>query len=344
MSTNSSQGESTTKRHSVQSIINRYQKSSSRRSVWQIIDSIVPYLGILVLMYFSMRFSYWITLALTPFAAGFLIRVFIIFHDCGHGSFFKSKKANHFWGVVSGILTMTPYYSWRQRHAMHHATSGDLDRRGVGDVWTMTVKEYMEASRSMRFKYRFYRNPIVLHFLGPLQILLIQNRRVPKDATKKERNSILGTDLALLLVVLAAIFTIGLKAYLLIQIPVYMIGTAFGIWLFYVQHQFEGVYWERHENWDFIAASLDGSSYYELPKVVQWFSGNIGFHHIHHLNARIPNYYLEKCHDEIVHLRPIKSVRFWRSLKSLQFRLWDEDANKLVGFSRLRSLQQQEPA
>jgi len=322
--------------------MSRHQKPSSKRAIWQIINSIVPYLGLVVLMYLALQVSFWLTLGLAVPTAGFLIRIFIIFHDCGHRSFFKSRKANHIWGVITGVITFTPFYAWRQRHAVHHATSGDLDRRGVGDVWTMTVKEYLEAPLRKKIEYRIYRNPLAMHFLGPIQILLIQNRRFPPKATKRDRNSVIGTNLAILGIILLASLTVGIKAYALIQLPIYLIGTAAGIWLFYVQHQYEGVYWERHESWDFISASLDGSSFYRLPKVLQWFSGNIGFHHIHHLDSRIPNYHLEKCHDEIVVFRPIGSINFWRSLKSLNFRLWDEEGSKLVGFGHLRSLKRKQ--
>jgi omega-6 fatty acid desaturase (delta-12 desaturase) len=278
-------------------------------------------------------------LGLAVVASGFLIRTFIIFHDCGHGSFFKSRKAMNFWGAVTGVITFTPFYSWSMRHAIHHATSGDLDQRGVGDVWTMTVKEYLESSRLKKFKYRFYRHPLGMFVLGPLQVLLIQNRRVPKDATPRERRSILLTDLALGVIVVTAALTIGIKAYLMIQIPIILLGLSMGIWLFYVQHQFEGVYWERTENWDYVTASLEGSSYYKLPRVIQWFTGNIGFHHIHHLNERIPNYNLQRCHHAIEELKAIPTITFWGSLKAVNYRLWDEDNRKLVGFSHLRRLQ-----
>ncbi|MBK7090526.1 MAG: fatty acid desaturase [bacterium] len=323
----------------LQKIVSRHQKPSRLRSSWQLINSIGPYLGLVVLMYYSLEMSYWVTLGLAVLAAGFLIRTFIIFHDCGHGSFFKSKKAMNFWGAITGVITFTPYYSWNMRHAIHHATSGDLDQRGVGDVWTMTVKEYLEAAPMDRFKYRFYRHPLGMFILGPLQVLLIKNRRVPKDATPQERSSILWTNAALAVIVAVAALTIGIKAYLLIQVPIILIGLSLGIWLFYVQHQFEGVYWERSENWDYVTASLEGSSYYKLPRVFQWFTGNIGFHHIHHLNERIPNYNLPRCHAAIEELKPIPTITFFKSLKAMRYRLWDEENRQLVGFGHLRNLE-----
>lgn len=286
----------------------------------------------MIAMYYSMQVSYWLTLALSIPAAGFLIRVFIIFHDCGHGSFFKSKTANHIWGTLTGILTFTPYDLWRRKHAIHHGTSGNLDQRGEGDIWTMTVSEYRAANRSTRFKYRMCRNPFVLLILGPLHVLLIHNRRSPGDATRKGRRSVWIGNIAILSMLTAAWFTIGIKSFILIQLPVYWLGYSLGIWLFYVQHQFEDVYWERQEAWDHISASLDGSSFYKLPRIMQWFTGNIGYHHIHHLSSRIPSYYLPRCHHDILRVRPIKAVTILASLKALRYRLWDEEGHQLVGF------------
>lgn len=336
MSVNAPDGGSPAKEVTLQKIVARFQKPCKKRSSWQVINSFVPYLGLVVLMYYSLSISYFLTLGLAIIAAGFLIRIFIIFHDCGHGSFLKSKKAMNVIGAIAGVLTFTPYYSWKSRHAIHHATSGDLDKRGVGDVWTMTVEEYRAADKSLRFKYRFYRHPLGMFVLGPLQVLLIQNRRVPKDADARETRSILLTNLAIATVVVVSSLTIGFPAYVMIQLPIILIGLSMGIWLFYVQHQFEGVYWERSENWDYVMASLEGSSYYKLPRVIQWFTGNIGFHHIHHLNERIPNYNLPKCHAAVEHLRPIPTVTFWRSLQAARYRLWDEENRQLVGFDHLK--------
>jgi omega-6 fatty acid desaturase (delta-12 desaturase) len=289
-------------------------------------------------MYLSLGVSYWLTLALAVLAAGFLVRGFIILHDCGHGSFFKSQKANDILGVIIGILTFTPYYYWRHDHAVHHASAGDLDRRVVGDIWMLTVKEYLELSRWKRFAYRLYRNPLVMFGIGPIFTFLITYRFAGHTAGKRERRNVYQTNLAILAIVVLMSLTIGVEAYVLVQLPIMMIASAVGVWMFYVQHQFEGVYWERHENWDYVTAALDGSSFYKLPKVLQWFTGNIGFHHIHHLSPRIPNYSLEKCYNENAIFQEIKQTTLLSSLKSLTFRLWDEEPRKLVGFGHVKTL------
>jgi len=315
----------------------RHQTPSLRSSVWQLTNSLIPYFVLWGLMVWALSISYWITLALAALAAGFLVRIFIIFHDCGHGSFFRSRRANTFWGVVTGVLTFTPYQQWRHNHAVHHATSGDLDRRGKGDIWTLTVREYRESSRRRRLAYRLVRNPIVLFLVAPLYLFLIQYRLPSRGAGKRERRSVYWMDATLLAIVAVMGVTLGIKTFLWIQLPVSMLATTAGIWLFYVQHQFEGVYWERGEHWDFVGAALNGSSFYKLPKVLQWFSGNIGFHHIHHLSPGIPNYNLEKCHREDPVFQAVQAVTLWSSMKSLSFRLWDEQRRKLVGYGRLRA-------
>ena len=310
-----------------------FQHADTRRSAWQLVDSLIPYLVLWILMYWSLSISYWLTLALAVLAAGFMVRLFIIFHDCGHGSFFASQRANDAVGILTGILTFTAYYDWRHSHAVHHATAGDLDRRGTGDVFTMTVDEYLDASWWKRLAYRLYRFPPVMFGIGPSVVFLIVQRFPIRVAGQRERNSVLWTDLALLVILVAAALTIGWQAYLLIQIPIMVIGGAAGVWLFYIQHQFEGVYWERHEKWDFVAVALQGSSFYKLPRVLQWFTGNIGFHHIHHLSPRIPNYNLEPCHNASPLFQAVPPITIRSSLKSLGLRLWDERSRHLVGFS-----------
>lgn len=310
-----------------------FQYADPRRSLWQLVNSLAPYFVLWALMYWSLSISYWLTLALSVLAAGFMVRLFIIFHDCGHGSFFASQRANDAVGVFTGILTFTAYYDWRHSHAVHHATAGDLDRRGMGDIFTMTVDEYLDASWEKRLVYRVYRCPPVMFGIGPSFLFLIVQRFPIRVAGKRERNSVFWTDLALLLIVGAAALTIGWQAYLLIQLPIMVIGGAAGVWLFYIQHQFEGVYWQRHEKWDYVAAALQGSSFYKLPRVLQWFTGNIGFHHVHHLSPRIPNYNLEPCHNSSPLFQAVKPITIPSSLKSLKLRLWDERAHCLVGFS-----------
>ena len=300
-----------------------------RRSIWQLTNSLIPYLALWGLMIWTLPISYWITLALAVVAAGFLVRTFIIFHDCGHGSFFQSRRANRLTEFVTGVLTFTPYRQWRYRHALHHATSGDLDRRDTGDVWTLTVREYLAASRWKRLAYRLVRNPLVLFLLAPLYLFLIHYRFPSRAAGRRERMGVHWTNGALLAILVLMSLTIGIKAYLLIQLPMILIASAAGVWLFYVQHQFEGVQWERRADWDFTEAALRGSSFYKLPRVLQWFTGNIGFHHIHHLSPAIPNYNLERCYREIPMFRQVKPLTLWGSMKSLSLRLWDEQQKKM---------------
>jgi omega-6 fatty acid desaturase (delta-12 desaturase) len=317
----------------------KYQQSDTRRSYWQVVNTLLPYFVLWYLMYRSLAVSYWLTLLLAIPAAGFMVRTFIIFHDCGHGSFFNSRKANDVLGFITGVLTFTPYYHWRHDHAIHHATAGDLDRRGVGDVMVLTVDEYLELPSWKRLGYRFLRNPFVMFAVGPLIVFLIVHRFAHRTAGKRERYSVIWTNLILLGILVFMGLTIGIKAFVLVHLPILVLGTSFGVWLFYVQHQFEGVYWERHENWSFSAAGLQGSSFYQLPKLLQWFTGNIGFHHIHHLSPRIPNYFLERCHNENPVFDQVKPLTFLSSLKSLTFRLWDEKNRKLVGYSHLKIAQ-----
>jgi omega-6 fatty acid desaturase (delta-12 desaturase) len=323
-------------------IVARYQKPSVARATWQILNTIVPYLGLWCLMWLSLRVSWWLTIPLAVLAGGFLVRTFIIFHDCGHGSFFKSQTANHILGAITGVLTFTPYYHWRWEHAIHHSSAGDLDRRGTGDVWTLTVQEYLEASRWKRFAYRLARNPLVLFVLAPLGLFLVKQRVPSLKAPARERYSVYWTNLGLGAVAAGLIWLFGLKAYLILQLTVLLVAGSTGVWLFYVQHQFEGVYWERGENWDYAQAALQGSSFYKLPKVLQWFSGNIGYHHIHHLSPRIPNYHLEKCHQAEPLFQTVKPVTFFASFKSFTFRLWDEQRRRLVGYGHLRKVRKQQ--
>jgi acyl-lipid omega-6 desaturase (Delta-12 desaturase) len=323
-------------------VVARYQKSEVWPGVWQVANSLIPYAALWCLMFFALRISWWLTLPLGLLAAGFLVRIFIIFHDCGHGSFLPSRKANDILGFITGVLTLTPYYHWRWEHGLHHATSGDLDRRGVGDVWTLTVQEYLEASRWKRFAYRLARNPVVLFGLAPLFLFFVKMRFPAAKAPRRERHSVAWTNLAVVGVAAGMSLIFGLKAYLLLQVLITMVSGMAGVWLFYVQHQFEGAYWERSSDWDYATAALKGSSFYKLPKVLQWFSGNIGFHHIHHLSPRIPNYYLEKCHRAEPLFQMVKPVTFFASFKSLTFRLWDEQRQRLVGYGAVRVLRKQQ--
>ncbi len=322
-------------------IVAKYQKPSTWRAIWQIIDTLIPYGLIWYLMYRCLTVSWWLVVPLAVLAGALLVRVFIIFHDCGHGSFFKSRMANDIVGFLAGVLTFTPYYHWRWEHALHHSSAGDLDRRGTGDVWTLTVQEYLESSRWKKFAYRLARNPIVLFGIAPLFLFLIKQRFPSPEANRRERNSVHAMNLAILGMAAGLSWIFGIKAYVLIQLIVLMTAGGAGVWLFYVQHQFEDVYWERGEDWSYVAAALQGSSFYKLPRVLQWFSGNIGFHHIHHLSPRIPNYYLEKCHKADPLFQQVKPITLFASFKSFSFRLWDEKRRKLVGYRHLKTLRKQ---
>jgi omega-6 fatty acid desaturase (delta-12 desaturase) len=318
-------------------VVARYQKPSVRQAVWQVLNTVVPFIGTWILMYFSIQVSWLLTLPLAVLAGGLLIRTFILFHDCCHGSFFKSQAANDALGRVTGLLTLTPYFHWRWEHALHHATSSNLNRRGIGDIWTMTVREYREASRLKRIAYRVVRNPVILFGVGPLVLFFVLHRMVSPQAPLRERRSAHLTNLGVALMFAGLIALFGLKEFLFIQITILLVGGGAGVWLFYVQHQFEDTYWETDKNWDFVAAAVRGSSYYRLPKWLQWFSGNIGFHHIHHLSSRIPNYHLERCHNSEPLFQAVPAMTLSRSLKSLKLRLWDEERRKLVGYEMLQS-------
>jgi omega-6 fatty acid desaturase (delta-12 desaturase) len=317
-------------------IVAQFQKPSTPRALWQITNTLVPYAALWYLMYLSRTISWWLVVPLAILAGAFLVRIFIIFHDCGHGSYFKSRWANDLTGFLTGVLTFTPYYHWRWEHNIHHASSGHLDKRGVGDIWTLTVQEYLEASRWKRFAYRLARNPFILFGLAPVYLFLFRQRLSSPKATPRERHSVYAMNIAILAMAIALSLKFGWLHYIIIQSIILMVGGGLGVWLFYVQHQFEGVYWEREEDWDYTMAALQGSSFYKLPKILQWFSGNIGFHHIHHLSSRIPNYNLERCHRADPLFQQVSPVTLFASFKSLTFRLWDEQRRKLVGYRHLK--------
>lgn len=330
--------ETNAKRAQWKDIVATYQQPSRARAAWQMINTFGSYAALWWLIYLSLPISWWLVVPLAILAGGFVVRIFIIFHDCGHGSYFKSRRANDVVGFIAGVLTFTPYYHWRWEHNVHHATSGHLDKRGVGDIWTMTVQEYLEASRWKRFAYRLARNPFVLFVIAPLYVFLVRQRFPSSKANPRERMSVWWMNLAIVALAAALSFVFGLKNYLLIQLIIISVAGSAGVWLFYVQHQFEDVYWERGEDWDYTRAALEGSSFYKLPKILQWFSGNIGFHHIHHLSSRIPNYNLEACHNAHTLFDSVKPITLLLSFKSLTFRLWDENARRLVSFRHLRKI------
>jgi acyl-lipid omega-6 desaturase (Delta-12 desaturase) len=316
----------------------QYAKPDLRQAVLQTIDTFIPYCALWVVLVYMVVNKYpfvWIV-PLMFLASFFLVRIFIFLHDCAHGSFFASHRANTILGYVTGILTFTAFTYWQHNHLVHHGTYADLDRRGVGDIWTLTVEEYRAASRMKRLAYRLYRNPFVFLGIGPGYAFLIAQRFVPLWGGKNKRLSGTVTNVVVLMILVAASLTIGLRTYLVIQLPVFLMAGSIGVWLFYVQHQFEGVYWSRHETWDPAKAALKGSSYYKLPKVLQWFTGNIGLHHVHHVLPRIPNYWLQQSHDESHIMQTVMPLTIPESLKSLSLNLWDEKQQKLVSFRSLR--------
>ena len=323
-------------------IVARYQHSSITRALWQLATTLIPYFLLWYVMYHAMEISLWLTIPLAVLAGGFLMRLFIIFHDCGHGSYFSSRRANDIVGFIMGALTYTPYEHWRWQHAIHHGTAGHLDKRGTGDIWTMTVQEYLEASRWRRFAYGLSRNPLVLFVLAPLYLVLINHRCSSPGAGPRQRRSVWWTNLVFVGAVVSMSWIFGFGPYLLIQSTIMLVAGAAGIWLFYVQHQFEDAYWERGDDWDYTAAALRGSSFYKLPRVLQWFSANIGFHHIHHLSPRIPNYNLQKCHDGERFFQQVKPITLWASLQCLTFHFWDERSRKLVGYAHVRRIRREQ--
>jgi omega-6 fatty acid desaturase (delta-12 desaturase) len=288
-------------------------------------------------MYFTMSISWPLTFGLCALASLFLMRLFIIFHDCGHGSFFKSRKANNVVGFLIGVITFTPYRHWTWQHAVHHGTSGNLDERGSGDIWTMTVNEYLDAPRRTRLLYRITRNPVVLFILAPIGLLAFYQRFPDSAASKRERLSVQIMNVSLLLYIIGMSLIFGFWNYLWIQLAIATVSGTLGIWLFYVQHQYEDTYWRSGEEWDYTNSALEGSSFYKLPAILNWFSGNIGYHHIHHLSSRIPNYNLQACHRAEPYFQKVPELTLMKSLKSMNLRLWDEDSKKLVGYSILKN-------
>jgi omega-6 fatty acid desaturase (delta-12 desaturase) len=327
-----------TQRSAIREILASYQRPSIPRSVWQIVNSLVPFIATWALAaYLYSRVSYWIVLPVVILAAGFMVRLFILFHDCCHGSFFEAKAANDWVGRTLGVIVFTPYDYWKHDHSVHHATSGNLDKRGVGDVPTWTVEEYSSKPWHARLGYRLMRYPVILLTVVPFYVFAISHRFWLSNAGKRERASVIYTNLALAVVISGLIWLVGWQAFLAIQLPLLAMASTAGLWLFYVQHNFDGTYWERQANWDFYKAGLLGSSYYKLPAVLNWFTGNIGFHHIHHLSPRIPNYYLPKIHKENPIFQMVRPLTLPRSFKSLGYRLWDEKRKMLVGFNVLRN-------
>ncbi|MDP4084808.1 MAG: fatty acid desaturase [Bacillota bacterium] len=313
-----------------------FENSTVKESIWQILNTIGPFLFSWYLAYKCLSISYGLTLVFAVIAAGFLIRTFIIFHDCTHYSFFKNRKVNRIIGTLTGVLTLFPFDQWGHDHAIHHATSGNLDKRGVGDIWVLTVEEYIKASTWLKIAYRLYRNPFVMFGLGPIYVFLLKNRFNHKGAKRKERNNTYLTNILILFFAVVLSLLIGWENFLLVQAPIFLISGSLGIWLFYVQHTFENSYYEGDRDWEYVKAAVEGSSFYKLPRVLQWLTGNIGFHHVHHLNPRVPNYRLEKAHDQTLPLHSVPKITLSTSLRSLKFRLWDEEKENFVSFYEIK--------
>jgi omega-6 fatty acid desaturase (delta-12 desaturase) len=316
-------------------IISRYNKPDHLKSWWQVINSVGPYFILWFIMIKTIDISYWLTLLLSVFAAGFMVRIFIIFHDCGHGSFFRSNRLNKIVGIFTGLIVFTPYHKWHRDHDIHHHTVGNLDKRGTGDVKTLTVDEYLKLSKWQRFGYRFYRNPLFLFGIAPMLLFTIQHRFTKKNMSVKEKIYVHLSSLALIAAIILMMIAIGWKTFLLIQLPVLYIATVHGVWLFYVQHQYRHVLWTNTKNWDYKSTALKGSSLFKLPGLLNWFTGNIGYHHIHHLSPLIPNYNLKKCHNENPLFQEIKPITFFTAFESLLLRLWDEKRNMMISFNEI---------
>jgi acyl-lipid omega-6 desaturase (Delta-12 desaturase) len=321
-----------------------YARPRLSRSLLEIATSVVPYLALSVVIYATLDVSLLLTLALAIPTAGFLVRTFIVFHDCAHGSMLPTKRANAYLGAFLGLFVLSPFRRWRHDHAVHHATSGDLERRGVGDVLTLTVAEYRARSWRGRLAYRLIRNPLVMFGLGPVVAMVVGPRLVAGGARPRIRNSVLATDAALLAIVGGLCLLIGWQQFLLAWAPAALMAGSVGIWLFYVQHQFEDAYWQDAANWTYADAALCGSSYLRLPKLLQFFTGNIGLHHVHHLNARIPNYNLQAAHDDNPILHGVPTLSLWDGLRAVRLKLWDEKRGKLVTFGQAGLVDEPSPA
>ncbi|MCK5041332.1 MAG: fatty acid desaturase [Sphingomonadales bacterium] len=314
--------------------LKQFSTPSIRKSLTQLGLTASIFIGLWVLMWFSLSWSYWITLALALPAGGFMIRLFIIQHDCGHGSYFKSTKVNNLVGRVLGVFTLTPFDYWRREHAEHHASAGNLDRRGTGDITTLTVDEYEALPRMKRILYRLYRNPLVMFGIGPIYIFVLKHRLPLGKTFKKTKvwSNVVMTNALIVLITAGMIYVIGPIDLLKIQVPVVLIAAATGIWMFYVQHQFEHIYWRRDDEWDYSDAALLGSSHYRLPKFLQWLTGNIGIHHIHHLYSKIPNYRLPECLERIPELQKATRLTLFKSFSCVRFALLDEKESRMISF------------
>ncbi|MFT4664420.1 MAG: omega-6 fatty acid desaturase (delta-12 desaturase) [Polaribacter sp.] len=325
-------------------IVERYQQPNSKKAVIQILNSFLPFLAIWGLMYWSLTVNYWLTLALAILNAFFLVRIFIIQHDCGHQSFLNSKEWNNRIGFICSFISLIPYQYWAKSHNFHHAHNGELEVRDIGDVDLFTVEEYKALPKGKRLKYRIYRTPIVMFLIGPLYYLLIHNRFpfIKMKGWEVARHSLRKSNVLLVSFYIGMGFLLGWKSFLMVQAPIVVFFAIIAIWFFYVQHQHEESYKQWKENWEYLLSAIQGSTYYKLPRVFQWLTGNIGIHHIHHLSALIPNYNLEKCNKENPILEKYVTVLSFRSsLECIGMKLWDEDRQKMISFNEFDRMEKQ---
>ena len=322
----------------------RYCEPRLARSLLDVVTSIVAYLALSVVLHVTLGVSVLLTIALVVLTAGFLVRTFVVFHDCGHGSLFSSKRANRWVGRFAGLLVLSPYERWRHDHAVHHGSSGDLERRGVGDIVTLTVDEYHARSRRGRLAYRLTRSPLVMFGLGPIVAMVVGPRIASRSQRPRLRHSVLATDACVFLVAAVLCWLIGWERLLLVWAPSALLAGSIGIWLFYVQHQFEDAYWQSSDDWDYTEAALRGSSYLKLPRLLEFFTGHIGLHHVHHLNARIPNYNLPRAHRENAIFHQVPTLSLLDGLRAVNLKLWDPDRGKLVSFAQARQTSIRPPA
>ena len=320
-------------------ILARYREPDPVRSIYELVITAVPFFALWALMLLCLSYGYWLSLIVAVPAAGFLVRLFMIQHDCGHGSFFRKPLANHWVGRTIGVLTLTPYDWWRRSHAVHHATSGNLDRRGTGDVTTLTVAEYLSLPRWRRLGYRLVRNPLILLALGPIYLFLLKHRLPVElmDSGKEVWISAMATNLAIAGVVVGMSSLIGFQSFVLVQLPITLLASSIGIWLFYVQHQFEETYWEHQDDWSFHSGAMQGSTFFDLPAPLRWFTANIGVHHVHHLASRIPSYRLGEVLRDHPKLREVSRLTLRDSFRCFRLALWDEEQRRLVSFRDLRA-------
>jgi omega-6 fatty acid desaturase (delta-12 desaturase) len=327
----------TARSRSIQERAAAFRTSSAGRATWQMVSTFVPLIASFALMFWGVSHAWWLTILLLPVTALLFVRTFIIMHDCSHGSFTGSKRANEVIGFITGVLTLTPFAQWRRDHALHHASSGDLDRRGHGDIDTLTVDEYRALNRWERFKYRFYRNAFVMLVLGPLYLMVHYRRPAPNETTRAAKGlGVHYTNLAIGVMIAGLTWLVGWKAMLLVYLPVVYLASLTGIWLFYVQHQHDHAHWDHHEEWDYVTAAMHGSSFYRLPRWLEWFTGSIGRHHVHHVDPRIPNYRLKDAHEGVAEFREAPELTFWKSLRTTGLKLWDPEQRRLVGFEAVR--------